>query len=404
MSSESRITAAILTAAAAWLGTFPIVAQDLQGRFHTDKDVYTLGEPVLFDVEIKNIGKGVVFLNAKNSNGCLDKYEFVVNGTGTACGATWDPGCADEESALKPGESLRGQWPLDSWYQFESPGKYQVTATRHIPVRSGRDEVHDFTFVSKFEVRLEPADPRYVQSNLQEFERNLHSSDFDVRHTALDVLATTAPVYFESTALRLSRDSDPFVVVHAVAALGRLDTPEARAALADVLAPGKSPKESAPDTPVTDYGLVRIRAIEALGRSGDASYLTLIERYADDANEYVQLGALVAIAQLGKSDAVTQLQRLFLSGDPATRKNAAYALRYSTVPDAVEALIGAITDKDPKVRERVVTSLRELAGHSFGGSEVVESPEKMQNAWRSWWRTHKNNFIFPELQFLCRMK
>jgi HEAT repeat protein len=205
--------------------------------------------------------------------------------------------------------------------------------------------------------------------------------------------------------LRLSREEDPFVVLHAVAALGRLDTPQARAALADVIAPGKSPKESAPDKAVTDYGLVRIRAIEALGRSGDVSYLGLIEPYTDDPNEYVQLAAMVAIAQLGKSEAVPQLQRFFFSADRVTRKNAAYALRHSTVPNAVEILIDAITDKDSTVRERVITSLKELTGPSFGGNAPDgRSPEKIQNEWRSWWRAHKDKFTVPAFQFLCHMK
>src|ERR1700733_14067805 len=105
-------------------------------------------------------------------------------------------------------------------------GKVRGSATRHVPIRNSRGEIHDFTFSSKFEVNLEPADPLSVQRILQEFERNLRSSDPDVRHAALEVLATTAPGYFESTALRLSRDEDPFVVLHAVAALGRMNAPE----------------------------------------------------------------------------------------------------------------------------------------------------------------------------------
>ena len=402
---ELRTRATILILGAVWLGSLPASAQDLQGRFYAEKDGYIVGEPVLFNVEMNNSGKEVVYVNAKTSGKCLDSYEFVVGGAGAACGARWDPGCQDEESVLEPGESFRGQWPLDSWYQFEREGKYQVTATRHIPVRSDRGEVHDFTFVSKFEVNLEPADSTRVQRTLQEFERNLHSSDPDVRHAALDVLATTSPNYFETTALRLSRDEDPFVVMHAAEALGRLDTPQARAALADVIAPGKSTKESAPDKAVTYYGLARIRAIEALGQSGDVSYLGLIERYVDDPNEYVQLAAMVGIAQLGKSEAVPQLQRFFFSTDPVTRKNAAYALRYSTVPNAVGILINAITDKDSNVREQAITSLKELTGQSFeGGAAAGGSPENIQNEWRSWWRAHKDKFTVPELQFLCHMK
>lgn len=405
MRSQLRSSSPFLVIGAVWLSSISAATQDLQGRFYPEKDTYVVGEPVMFNVEIKNTGKQAVYLQAKGSNRCLDTYDFSVSGPGAACSARWDPSCQDDESALEPGDAMKGQWPLDQWFRFEHEGKYKVSAMRHIPVRNSHGEIQDFTFSSKFEVNLEPADPLRVQSILQDFERDLHSSDPDVRHTALDVLATTAPNYFETTALRLARDEDPFVVLHAVVALGRMNTPETRAALADVIAPGKSSTESAPNKPVTDYGVARIRAIEALGRSGDASYEGLIERYVDDKNEYVQLAAMVAIAELGKAEAVPQLQRFLLSPDPVTRKNAAYGLRYSVAPDAVETLIDAIGDKDLNVRERVLASLKEVTGQSFG-ERVPDavSAQKTQDEWRLWWKAHKDKFVIPELKFLCDMK
>jgi hypothetical protein len=377
-------------------------AQQLQGRFYLEKDRYIFGEPVLFNMELQNTGKEIIFLNAKDPGHCSDMYEFEVSGPGGTCSAQWDPGCQDDQVTLSPGEAYRGKWPLDSWYQFEREGKYEVKATHHIPVRSAGGRIEEFTFTSQFLLTLQPADPIQVQNALQGFERNLHSSDPEVRHQALDVLATTAPPYLESTAMRLLRDEDSMAVLHAVAALARLNSPQGRAALAEVIASGKSPKESAPDRPVSDFGVVHIRAIEALGHSGDSSYQDVIERYLDDANEYVQLAAMVAIAELGKDEAVSQLQRFLLSPDVVTRKNAVYGLRYSTSPAAVDTLIDAITDKDPKVRERALTSLREVTGQAIGGTAA--SPESVQGEWRSWWRANKNKFVMPELQFLCRMK
>lgn len=379
-------------------------AQELQGRFYTEKDSYLLGEPVIFNVEITNTGKDIAYVNAKNPNQCLDTYEFSVHGSGPLCIAHWTPGCQDEESSLNPGESYKGQWPLENWYQFEKEGKYDVSATRHIPVRSNNRDIADFSFTSSFQVNIKPADPIIVQNTLQDFEQKLHSPDPEVRHSALDVLATTVPAYFEATALRLSRNEDPFVVLHAVEALGRLDTPEARAALADIISPGKSPKESRPDGKPSDFGVARIRAIEALGRTEDTTYLPEIERYVDDPNQYVQLIALVSIAELGKSEAIPQLQGLFLSDNAVTRTNVAYALRYSPAREAVDTLINAIPDKTPQVRERVITSLHELTGQTFPvDSSTQKGAEDLQNKWRIWWNVHKDTFTVPKLQFICRM-
>jgi HEAT repeat protein len=387
----------VLIVGVVFLGTLFAKAQDLQGRFYPEKDRYMLGEPVLFNVEIKNAGVETMYVNAKTPGKCFDQYEFFITGPGSGCGAKWLPDCRDETTALKPGESIHGQWELDSWYQFEREGKYTVKATRHVPIESIRGEFQDFSFSSKFDVNLETPDPLRVQSILQEFEQKLHSSDPDVRHSALDVLATTAPTYFQSTALTLSRDKDAFVVLHAVATLGRLNTAETRAALADVI----TSREENTENEI----LARTHAIEQLGRSEDKSYETLVGRYMEDPNERTQLFAMIAVLELGGAAAVPQVQRFLFSPNSVYRQNAAHALRFSTTPEAVEALVSAITDKDPGVRERVSASLTELTGHTVGGGDSnAASPLQLQESWRGWWQQSKAKITMPELEFLCHMK
>jgi HEAT repeat protein len=155
-----------------------------------------------------------------------------------------------------------------------------------------------------------------------------------------------------------------------------------------------------------DEILVRIRAIESLGHCGDRSYQAPIGRYLEDKNEYIQLAAMVAIAQLGKAEAVRQLQPFFFHPNPVFRKNLAYALSYSTTPDSVEALIDSIPDKDSGVRERILTSLTSLTGHSVEDTKGNQkSPVQMQNAWRLWWHENKGKVYFPDrLEFVCHMK
>lgn len=92
----------------------------LQGRFYPEADSSMVGEPVLFNLEIKNTGTEDVYLHAKNPSGCLGTYAFSVQGTNSAaCGANWNAECGDAAFALKPGESEPAQWPLNFWYQFE---------------------------------------------------------------------------------------------------------------------------------------------------------------------------------------------------------------------------------------------------------------------------------------------
>ena len=156
MTRLRTIFAGVLVICDLWFGCLSASAQDLQGRFYSEKQRYMVGEPVTFNLEIKNAGKQIVYLPAKGSAKCLDTYEFSVSGSGSACSATWDAGCYDVEAALGPGDVIHGQWPLDSWYRFEREGKYQVSITRHTPVRTSGGEVTDFTFSSRFEVHLDP--------------------------------------------------------------------------------------------------------------------------------------------------------------------------------------------------------------------------------------------------------
>ncbi|MGA8622650.1 MAG: HEAT repeat domain-containing protein [Candidatus Sulfotelmatobacter sp.] len=398
MRSEKHSHREISMVGAVLLCSFYAQTQQLEGRFYPDKGSYMVGEPVLFNMEIKNTGKEVAYLNAKSPGKCLDTYEFSVAGPGLGCGANWNAECGDETVPLKPGDSYQGQWPLNFWYQFEREGTYAVDATRHIPVMSNRGDFQDFTFSSRFEVKLEPPDPLRVQRTLQEFEQKLHGSDPDVRHAALDVLSTTSALYFQGIALTLARGKDSFAALHAVGALERLNTAETRAALGDIL----TAEEPATD----DEVLLRVHAIEALGHNGDASYQSLIGRYMDDKNEHIQQAAMVAIAQLEKAEAVPQLQRFSFSSNPVTRKNVASALRFSTTAESVQALIDLITDKDAGVREEALTSLAGLTGHSIGDVKAGQtSPEQLQNAWRAWWRENKGETHLPDRpEFVCHMK
>lgn len=379
----------------------PVYSQteQLQGRFYGEPQTYMVGEPVLFSVDIKNAGPDSVYIHTQDSASCVDTYDFSVQKTGSAvCTARWDAACGDKPVLLKPGENEAGQWPLNYWFQFEGEGTYEVSATRHIPVMSMSGEHRDFTFSSKFSVKISPLDPARVEATLQDFEKKLYSTDPEVRHAALDVLASTSPDYFQDVALRVARSKDAFAVMHAIGALERINSPETRAALGDLLTT---------DEPKTEEEvMVRRNALQALGHCGDRGYESLIQRYLDDKNEGTQLIAMVAIAQLGRADAVSELEPFLFSANPVARKNVAWALSYSKFPEAVEVLISAIPDKDPAVRDRILASLTDLTGYSVGQAKAGnESVLGLKNRWDLWWRQNKKNVTFPDhLDFVCHLK
>jgi HEAT repeats len=356
-----------------------------------------VGEPLFFTTEIKNTRNEPVYLWASKDGERLDLYQFWVQGPGGACGNRWDDAGLAEPKQLQPGETYHEQWPLDHFYRLGREGKYDVTISHKLRVSSATTGVQDFSFSSKFQLKLVAADSDAVQKTIQGFERDLNSGDPEVEHAALDTMATIAPSYFLPQIMRIAHDKDPFRVMHAIAALRQMNIPEGRSVLADII--------TSRETSNQDEISVRFHAIQALGESGDLAYLPLVQRYTGDKINDIQLESMIAVTQLGKEATTPEVQRFSLSADPATRKNAVYALRFAMNSQAVEALIEALADKGPEVRSRAATSLQEMTGHSESLSNnngVV--PGETQNRWRKWWReNHEGTHLIEPPSFFCHL-
>jgi len=371
--------------------------QELEGRFYPDQPIYAVGEPVLFWIDIKNVGHAPVTLFEKGPGQCIDRFDFAVqrvsNEGNVSCSNTWDTTCGDKPYELKPGDAYQANWPLSFWYRIQKPGQYQATISRRLGYSTANAGWKEFSLKSEFEFQVTAADPAHVEAVMRKFEAELNSKDPEVRHDALDVIETTAPPYMEGTMMRLVHADDAFTVIHAVRGLRLINTPEARATLAQVITTRKADSE--------DELNARCNAIQGLGISADRSYLTMLAPYAEHVDTCESELATYAIAMLGQSNAVGQLQTYLQSSNPKLRKNAAKALRFTTSPDAVDALIPALRDKDDEVRAQVSASLTNLTGHSIGESS---SPLQAENLWRTWWQSHRDTkLINPPLDDICHL-
>jgi len=364
---------------------FAITASaQVTARFYLNKETYSIGEPLMFTLEIKNSTPDSMYLFPKAPGRCSDAFTFSMTGN-SLCSVSWDPACSDETVELPAGETYTAEWPLDFWYHIAREGTYPVSISRPIRYSTLKGGIQSLPVSSKMTLQVAPADPAQVEQTLQKFHADLQSPDNIVRHEALDVLATSAPSYFYDEALRLARDPDPFNVEHAVGGLGRMNTPDARQILAEVITTrkieGHAEEQSA-----------RCHAIESLGNSGDATYVPFLEPYVPRANTCEGLYAMTAIAKLGKGSVVPLLQAQLQSPVQKQRWWAIRALRITNSPDAVDAIITALRDKDPELRAQAVTSLTELTGHSVtkpGASRLT--PIQFENLWLAWWHNHKNS-------------
>ena len=360
------------------------LAQDLEGRFFADQDTYSLGEPLFFSIDVKNVGREKITIFARQPGHCSDAFSFTVqrsNGDAgaTSCQNSWDTTCGDVPYELKPGESYQTHWPLDFWFRFVETGDYKASISRHFSYLSPSKGYSQFQISSEMQFKIVDADPAQVEGLMRKFEAELQSPDPEVRHDALDVMATTAPPYMLDTVLRLAHDDDIFKVQHAVGALEILNTPETHAALAQIITTRHGSSK--------DELEARCNAIQALGKSKDASYITLLAPYMEHTQTCESGSAMTAVAMLGGPNAVQQLGRYLSDPMPKTREHAAAALRNIVGPEAVEALIPLLRDKDEAVRSQASESLMQLTGHAVQGAA---SPLQMENQWRTWWNAHRD--------------
>ena len=195
----------------------------------------------------------------------------------------------------------------------------------------------------------------------------------------------------------MARSKDVFDVAHGILALRLLNTPEGNAALAEII--------SSREANNGDEVNARCNAIKALGESGDTAYLSMLAPHMESADTCESQAAMIAVATLAKTNAVDQLQAFLQNPSPKLRTNAALALRWTLSPDAVDALIGALRDKDDGVRQQASASLTQLTNHSIASSDQPSrSTLQLEDLWRVWWHDHHDDVELVEAPpDLCRM-
>lgn len=386
------------------LAVVPEMAGQVTGRVYLEQESYAVGEPLFFTLEIKNAGKESIELYPRVQGQSLGNLSFSMqrvtgDKSGPSCGASWNLG---ENSAdpyeLKGGGTYTYQWPLDFWYRINQEGTYKVAISGNLLFSSPQVGTQQVQFSADLQLNVVPGEPAHVEEVLRKFEADLRSSDYDIQHNALDVLATTAPFYFHDDIFRLARDKDPFIAVHAVGALERINTSDARALLAEIITTRKADD--------LDEQNVRCGAIKALGNSGDASYMQMLAPYGEHANTCESEFAMIAIAKLGRDDAVPLLQGFLQSPQVKQRLLAVTALSLTASADAVDTLVGALRDKDDSVREKVANRLIMLTGNTVSpADEPTPSPLQLENLWLVWWDKHRKEMRLSEpAPEICRME
>ncbi len=167
----------------------------------------------------------------------------------------------------------------------------------------------------------------------------------------------------------------------AVEALRRADTPKTRAALAQI-AVGS-----------TD-SMLRIEAINNLGRTNDAAYLPTLFQLMDSGNKEIQNAAAESAGTLGGVAAAQRLSFFMSDADSERRIAGVNGLGRSRAREAVPILIGLLLDSDSNVRQAAVSNLWLLTHHAafdrngWADISTAESAALVHQRWVRWWSSH----------------
>lgn len=181
-----------------------------------------------------------------------------------------------------------------------------------------------------------------------------------------------------------SWETPPRIVGYGTPALRRLNTPEAREALARLaVLPMPASREAA------SVAAVRMGAVDALSRMGDRRYLPLLEREAYDTDRSVRMLSVLGLGRLGGEAEVAFLDSYARKAtDAEDRRDAIQALSFTKSARAVPLLIALFTE--PVANEDPSYWLFSLTHHEMPATVPYATPAERQNAWRAWWEANKS--------------
>ncbi len=358
-----------------------VCAQGLIGRFYPEKETYLLGEPVFIVYQVKNEGEKPVRWGSGSFYGpCTGGFTFEV--PGAVYQPEWQPGChailascLGSVGELGPGEESVQRFLLNERFDFREPGTYDVTAMTPAPVQPDSGAVEEKEFKSSFRITLVQGDPEELQAAFRPYVQRLKMGDTLRAREAVVAITKLAPPFLEDLIVSLARNSDEEYSSLAIDALLRLNTPQARATLAQLA------EQRRFQVPAVEQ-----KVIETLGKTGDRAYLPVLVGLAKDSYRFNRYSAALALGELGRVEAVPFLLPLLQDRDPLVREGAVGGLAGTQSREAVPGLLSMFTDPDAEVRESAVSSFTSLthAPGVFNSADAAGAEQAKTRAVR-WW-------------------
>jgi PBS lyase HEAT-like repeat-containing protein len=390
------------------LGAPAFVAGDeIEGRFYPEKGEYLVGEPVYIVFEVVNgSSKDVVASIPSGHLNCGDEGITQYEVLGAKPSGFGPDGCCDRPATdvcdnvavrLRPGQGHSERFILNYWYNLDKPGTYQAHLVHDVqfkpptPGVSTRDEDffagshRELPISSAFPIVLVQGSPGALKQAFERVTKDLKSKDPQRVGWAGWAVVYLAPANFEPLVQSLARinpygevGGNMWYPVDGVDGLARLNTASARRTLSYL-----AEHKERPD------------AVEALGKTGDRSYLPLLIRLCRNPN--LAQSSDEAIGMLGGDDAIRFLVSQLRSAGAIERQDAARGLGYTGDREGVRPLVEALYDPVESVRSAAQEGLGRLthrtpgAFHACGLVPPPPPPNPGEDPWprqQAWWKAN----------------
>lgn len=372
-------------------GALSASAQSVEAKFSTEKPNYLVGEPLFVTLAVSNKTSEPIWLEFQSPD--LDKFlcdDFAVEVQGAApaeppWGCGFAGSCGRGLREVLPGESTSLRQLVNQRFRLQA-GAYSLHPQTSIGVRKKNlwdsPEVERVKVSDTLQVRVQRGNRSQLESAFNPLVTELNNPDPVRQAEAAAAITELAPAFLEDLIIELTNTR---FSGSAVIALRKANTPKTRAALARI-ASGRGDS------------MLRIAAIDNLGRSRDIAYLPTLFELMESAEKPIENAAASAAGTLGGPEAIARLSTFVSSADAEKRISGANGLGRSHARQAVPILIGLLLDPDSNVRQEVVSSLWLLTHHAaLDGNEwadisTVESGAAVHQRWVNWWSSHGTSY------------
>jgi len=389
-------------------------ALEVDVQISLSKTTIMLGEPLWVDVSATNRSSEPIFIGMphecpynKPLNVSVPSAEQLVDTT-HRCGVEGPYDCQiPSPTKAEPGATIARRYVLDGLFRFTHPGTYEVRIETALQLSDTSPQKLGIVQTAKTSIPLTitRANPRQLlalelamaqdaDAPMPKLEHPRYTGDpngfFDEMQRQRDTDNQASEEWFTHRALLaagLARYPAPGMEPvfrewleqrrdGAASGLSQLNTPEARAILAEF-----AEKEDEPGQPTFS----RAALVWALGRLGDRTYLPLLERLTHDANHEVQREAIFGLGPLGGEAELPLLEQVARTGATMSdRQDAVMSIGDTASLKAVPILIDLLTVPDsdqPYASLYAIQVLTHQTPPAWRGKTNAET----QTAWRAWW-------------------